>query len=345
MPVRELIFTTLIAFALSAALARIAISAGIRLGLADAPGGRRKHARLTSRFGVLPLFGGFTLTVLIAQNFAIPTTDPNERIRLTGMLLGGVIAFGMALVDDKFELRAAPQFALQALAALPPMLGLIFIERFRGPGGQEIVLPEALPVLGTALVYGITLFWFLGMINTVNFMDGVDGVAASVALVAAITILVHMLGAGQYSVAVLPAALIGTLFGFLVFNVQPARLFLGGGALYLGFVLACIGIIAGAKVALLLLVLGLPVADVAWQIVDRIRQGRSPTSGDRGHLHLRLFDRGWAPRKIVTLYAGVCGMFGAAALLPVPPIAKLLTFAALFLVVILTLRRISHDQS
>ena len=327
------------AFLVSAVLSWAAIRIGIRFGIADVPGGRRKHARVTSRLGALPLFGAFTIVVLASRAFGLPTADPNENTRLIGLLAGGLVAFILGLLDDRFELRFGPQLLGMVLAAGAAMAGLVFIERFRNPFTDiEVVLPFAVTAI-------LTLFWFLGMMNTINFLDGVDGLSATVSLVAALFTLVHMLREGQYSVALLPAALVGTLLGFLLFNFQPARLFLGGGSLFLGFALAGIGIIAGAKIALLMLVVGLPVADVAWQIFDRARRGRSPAQADRGHLHLRLVDLGWSPRRICTVYVIVCTLLGAAALAAQPPLYKLLTLAALFATVIAVLIGLSARTS
>ncbi|MCX6019235.1 MAG: MraY family glycosyltransferase [Chloroflexi bacterium] len=334
-----LLLTALGAFLASALLSWVAMRVGIRLGIADVPGGRRKHARVTSRLGALPLFGAFTAAALLGHMFGLPTQDPNERLRLLGLLAGGAIAFVLGVIDDRFELRFGPQLFGQALAAGVAITALIFIERFRNPfTNAEIVLPFVVTAV-------LTLFWFLGMMNTINFLDGVDGLAASVSLVAALFTLIHMLREGQLSVALLPAALAGALLGFLLFNFQPARLFLGGGSLFLGFALAGIGIIAGAKIALLLLVVGLPIADVAWQIFDRARRGRSPAHADRGHLHLRLIDMGWSPRRICIAYLLVCTLFGGAALLSQPPLFKLLTLGTLFVSVVALLIGLSGRKS
>lgn len=324
----------------------LAIRAGIRFGIADQPGGRRKHARVTSRLGALPLFGAFTLTALISRAFGVTSLDPNEPARLAAFLFGGCVVFALALLDDKFNLPPRWQFVLQIVATFIAIAGMVFIERFTNPfTRQEVILPEALgPILGNAAVVALTLVWFLGMMNTVNFLDGVDGLASTVALIAAGVVAIHMLREGQYSVALLPIALIGTLLGFLVFNFPPAKIFLGGGALYLGYTLACAGIIGGAKIALLLLVMGLPIADVLWQVIDRMRHGRSPTSSDRGHLHLRLADAGWPATRIIALYATACILFGGAALLPMPPLAKLITLAGLFALVILGMLRLPGPE-
>lgn len=342
-PILPVIVTLLAALLLSLILTPLAIRLGLRLGMADRPGGRRTHACVTSRLGVLPLFLAFTLAALIGRAFEIPSLDVNEPVRFAGLIAGSLVVVVLAVLDDKFGLPPRLQFALQILAAAIACLNLIFIERFANPfTRQEIVLPQLLgPVVGWAAVGALTVFWFLGMINTVNLLDGVDGLASTVALIAAGTVAVHMWREGQYSVALVPLALIGTMLGFLVFNRPPARIFLGGGALYLGYVLACIGIIGGAKIALLLLVMGLPIADVLWQMIDRARRGRSPTTADRGHLHLRLADRGWPASHIVLLYAGICAALGGAALLPVPPLAKLIALVAIFAAVIGVMWRLS----
>ncbi len=340
--------TLLIAFVVSLALTALAIRLGLHFGIADEPGGRRRHARRTSRLGIIPLFGAFTLAALVGRSFNVPTLDPNEGLRFAGLIAGGGVVFALALADDKFNLSPRMQFGLQSFAALVAITSQIFIERFTNPfTRQEVVLtsPETFGVIaGYGVVAVISLFWFLGMMNTVNFLDGVDGLASTVGVIAASVVAVHMWREGQHSVALLPVALIGTLFGFLIFNWPPARIFLGGGALYLGYVLACIGIIGGAKIALLLLVMGVPIADVLWQIFDRVRRGRSLASSDRGHLHLRLVDQGWPAARIVTLYGAACTLLGVAALLPMSPLAKLITLLVLFTGVIVIMARLSASM-
>ncbi|MCS6774049.1 MAG: undecaprenyl/decaprenyl-phosphate alpha-N-acetylglucosaminyl 1-phosphate transferase, partial [Thermoflexales bacterium] len=193
-------------FGLSVCLTAVAIRLGLRFGLADAPGGRRKHARLTSRFGALPLFGAFTLSALVGRALGVPSLDPNEPTRFAAFLLGGVVLFVLAVLDDARGLSPAPQLGLQVLGASVAISGQVFIERFTNPFTRaEVVLPDLLgSVLGTIAVVGISLFWFLGMINTVNLLDGVDGLAASVGVIACAVTAVHMLREGQDSVALLP---------------------------------------------------------------------------------------------------------------------------------------------
>jgi UDP-GlcNAc:undecaprenyl-phosphate GlcNAc-1-phosphate transferase len=189
----------------------------------------------------------------------------------------------------------------------------------------------------------LTVFWVVGMINTVNWLDGLGGLAAGVGAILSLVLAVHMHRVGQPSVALLPLALLGAVMGFLPYNFAPARIFLGSaGALFLGYALACLGIIAGGRVATVLLVMGIPIVDVAWQIFDRVRHHRPPTEGDRGHLHFRLLDLGLSERAIVLLYWGFCGLFGILALTVSSRLYKLLALVgigAVFVVVLAFLSR------
>jgi len=151
-----------------------------------------------------------------------------------------------------------------------------------------------------------------------------------VTAIAALLLTVHMVREGQHSVALLPLALLGCTLGFLPFNFHPARVFMGsGGSYFLGFALGTLSIVAGGKVATLLLVLGIPIMDVAWQMVARIRRGQPIGQGDRGHLHFRLADMGWSQRRIVLSYYTFCALFGGLALLISSRLYKLIALLAL----------------
>jgi UDP-GlcNAc:undecaprenyl-phosphate GlcNAc-1-phosphate transferase len=167
------------------------------------------------------------------------------------------------------------------------------------------------------------------MINTINFLDGLDGLATGVGAIVSAVLSIHMLREGQYSVALLPLALLGATLGFLPYNLPPARIFLGSGAWLLGYAIATLGIAAGAKLALLLLVLGIPIVDVAWLIIARLRAGQSIGQGDRRHLHYRLLDAGLSHRQVLALYYGYGIALGAAALLINSRLLKLIALVLL----------------
>lgn len=299
-----------VAFALALTLTPLARRLGERYGFVAAPGGRRKHAGTKSRLGGVALYVAFVVTTVLAQFLPVERQDPKELTRLVGLLLGGTFIFLVGIYDDKRELRASPQIIAQLIAALIAIQFLIFIEYVNNPFTNQQTAPFAWP-----FVVAFTLFWLMGMMNTVNWLDGLDGLAAGVTAILSAVLAFHMYREGQHSVALLPLALLGATLGFLPYNFHPARVFMGSsGSFFLGFVVGALGIMAGAKMATVLLVMGIPILDVAWLIFDRFRLGRSPLLGDRGHLHFRLLDLGLSQRQIVLLYYLLCSLFGFLAL-------------------------------
>ena len=311
LPAFGLIFA--ISLIISVALTPLARRLGLRLGLADRPGGRRQHHGVISRLGGIAMYAGFTAaviaTLVLPQGWLPPRLDPKELTRLTGLLAGTSAVFIFGLLDDRFQFASRPQYIAQFISALIAIAFIIFIERVNNPFNHgQFVFPW--PV-----VWVLTIFWFMGMINTVNWLDGLDGLAAGVAAIMAAILTIHMIRQGQYSVALLPVALLGATLGFLPFNFNPARVFMGSsGSYFLGWALAALGIISGAKVATVLLIMGLPILDVAWLIYHRWRHGGKPGFNGRDHLHHRLLDIGFTQRQIVVGYYIFCAAFGALAL-------------------------------
>jgi UDP-GlcNAc:undecaprenyl-phosphate GlcNAc-1-phosphate transferase len=300
-----------------------------RLGLMDRPGGRREHFGVVSRFGALPLWGAFTLTSLIAQHMPVERGDPLEVVRLTGLLIGGTFLFFMGILDDKYELPAVPQYIIQIIAAAIGVGFLIFIERLNNPfTGDTLEWPYIITV-------GVSLFWLGLMMNTLNFLDGVDGLAGGVAFIAAMLLFVHTLREQQLSVSLLPLALMGTMLGYLRYNWHPATIFMGSGAVYLGYTLGALSIIGGAKMATILLVMGLPLLDVAWQAARRLAEGKNPLMGDRGHTHFRLKDAHVDPRIISIGYYFFCAAFGVLALLTTSRIYKFIAIVVMVALVLI----------
>ena len=198
---------------------------------------------------------------------------------------------------------------------------LIFIEQFNNPLTGQLT-----PDWPYVVTVTITLFWLGLMMNTVNWLDGLDGLAVGVCAVAALMIFIHAaFRLDQVSVSLLPLALLGAALGFLPYNFHPARVFMGSnGSLFLGYTLGVLGIIGGAKMATILLVMGLPLLDVVWQIVRRVSTGENPTKGDRGHVHYRLLELGLSQRQIVLGYYLFCTLFGAIALVTASRLFKLI---------------------
>ncbi len=299
-----LVFVT--AFVIAWVLTPVAIRLAPRLGAVDQPAPRRVHCTPTPRFGGLPLYGAFFAALAVSLVF--PRSDENEMGRLAGLSLGATLLFLVGAYDDHRELSAVPQLLAQVGAAICAVASGIVITQVQNPFGGTLQFPLWFAIL-------FTLFWIVGMTNTINWLDGIDGLAAGVVAIAGVLLFVHTLVTQQVSISLLALALVGSALGFLLFNFPPARIFLGSaGALVLGYLLGVLSIIGAARVAFALLVLGIPILDVAWQIVSRVRAGRSPFVATRTHLHHRLLDAGLTPRNIVLIYYAFTGVSGVLAL-------------------------------
>lgn len=237
-----------VAFGLSLLLSNVARWAGFKVGIVDHPRDRHEHPASTSKFGSLALFGSFTTAAILAQFMPIERNDPNEIIRFIGLILGGIAAFVLGLIDDKLELPALPIYIGEILVAAIGVFFLIFIEKFTNPLTGQLTDPWPFFVTVT-----LSLFWFGLMMNTVNWLDGMDGLAAGVVLIAALLLFIHTIlpdpvsRERQLSVSLLALALIGSTLGFLVYNWHPASIFMGGGALYLGYTIGALSIIGGGE--------------------------------------------------------------------------------------------------
>lgn len=352
--------TFCIALAVTAALTPPLIRLSQREGWVAQPGPRHVHRLPTPTVGGLAMIGGFAAALL--ASFALEWLDPAlrrspfEHLRLGLLLAGASIVAAVSLIDDLRDLPALPRLGVHLVAALvavgpyvwdqtlyPDALGAsteargIILTAFNFPFIQQIHLHELSPLLAI----GATVFWIVGMQNMVNWADGLDGLAAGVTLIAATILALHTLSLEppQVTVALLPLALAGACAGFLPFNFHPARTFMGDvGAMTLGYILGVSAIIGGAKLATALLVMGVPLIDGAWLIVSRVARGGSAARSGRDHLHHRLIDMGFSQRQVVLAYYTLSVVFGAVALLDVPPAAKLaalLVLGALVLGVII----------
>lgn len=287
------------------------------------------HRHPVARIGGIAMLLGFTAG--IALTFSLPVERfPMEVERIALLLAGAGIVVGTMLYDDLVGLSPLAKLVNQILAAavivVPrlrgPEHGLV-IEQFNNPFGGVVVLP-----LAAAIAF--TFFWVVGMMNTLNWVDGLDGLAGMVTLVASTVLFIHTFfrpaGNPQFTISLLAVALGAAVIGFLPYNWHPSRIIMGDcGAMFLGYALAVVAIIGGAKIATALLALWLPILDVAWLILYRILNGRSPLVADRGHLHHRLLDLGWSQQRIVLLFTVISAGFGAAALLIPAPVYKLVT--------------------
>jgi UDP-GlcNAc:undecaprenyl-phosphate GlcNAc-1-phosphate transferase len=306
-------------FLLASAVTMVLIPATIlvarRVGaVAEPDAARHIHRAPTPRLGGLALFGGFTVALIV---FGGPVPDRWQVITVTGAITAAM------LVDDILDLPWNAKLAIELGAGvLAAALG-ITINFFAVPGGHGPSLVQ----LGW-MAAPITAVFVLGMEVSINFLDGSDGVAAGVVAIVATVLLLaavnRLQGSGdvQNGVIVMSGALMGCCCGFLVFNLPPARVFMGDtGSHFLGVALAVISVLGVAKIAVALalfvplIALGLPIGDTAFAIVRRRRAGRSPTEPDAGHLHHRMLATGMSPLEtaltfyLTTAILGCVGLF------------------------------------
>ncbi len=280
----------------------------LRYEILDRPEARRVNVIPVPRGGglavcaaFLVVASGFLIVNDRAEIIAIPfSLDASEVVAL---LLGGAVAAGLGAIDDLLDLRAGAQLIGQVILAVGAVLLGITIDFVANPIGPGTIR------FGGVIAAGLTVFWIVGMINSINWIDGLDGLSTGIAFIAAVTLGLISLTTqvAQPLIAILCFVLAGSLLGFLRWNFNPASIFTGtSGVQFVGFTLAVLAILGTAKVAVALLVLGVPIIDTFWIIVRRVSQGRSPFSPDRSHIHHRLLDLGLSHRQTVLVIYGIC---------------------------------------
>jgi UDP-GlcNAc:undecaprenyl-phosphate/decaprenyl-phosphate GlcNAc-1-phosphate transferase len=292
-------------------LVGVAIRHGRKLGMVDAPRPGEVQVRAVPRSGGYAMLAALWLAVGLAY-FGRPggvVAAEGDDWKLLGVLLGSLAIVPLALLDDRRRLGPLPQlFGQLAIAAIPVAFGLR-LGSLASPFGPAIPLPLWLDV-------PLTMLWIVGMINAINLIDVMDGLAAGIAALAAIVLFTRSLWFGQYTVAVLPLALVGCALGYLPHNFHPARIFMGtSGSVLLGYWLATMSVIGGAKVGTAFVVLGVPILDTAWVIGRRLLARRSPfIGGDAEHLPHRIHALGLSQVQTVLVLYLICAAFGALSL-------------------------------
>ncbi|HEY5436378.1 MAG TPA: MraY family glycosyltransferase [Candidatus Limnocylindrales bacterium] len=305
--VAAFVAAALLALVLTPFVRRVAI----RLDNIDRPDARRVNDAPIPRGGGVAVAVAFLLVAITgiainAQTGAVPVPVALKPSHLVALLAGGAIATLLGVLDDTFQLRARWQLLGQlVLAALAVAAGILVTDLNNpfGPGDIELSTPFAI---------GFSMLWIVGMINSINFIDGLDGLSSGIALIAAATLgLISLTTAvgpvGQPFIGILCFALAGSLLGFLRWNFHPASIFIGtSGVMFVGYTLAVLSILGTAKVAVALLVLGVPILDTFWIIVRRLSSGHSPFTPDRGHIHHRLLDLGLSHSQTVLVIYAIC---------------------------------------
>lgn len=315
--VRTFFVSFLVAMVVAAVATPIVRRLAARVGAVDHPGRRRVHARAVSRLGGIAILTGFLapLVALFFFNNYIATVFHSDALKALGLLVGAVAMAGLGVVDDVKGVRAIHKLFFQIAIAMGAYLVGFRID--------AINLPLLGPLDMGVFALPVTVLWIVGIVNAVNLIDGLDGLAAGVAFMACLVNFVVSMFSEVYMVSLLAAALGGALVGFLIYNFNPATIFMGdSGSLFIGFVLATLsleGSAAKATTAVSLLVpilaMGLPIMDTLLAIVRRYLERRPIFSADQGHIHHRLLELGLTQRRAVLVLYGTSLVFTVAAIL------------------------------
>ena len=339
----------LLAFGINIILTPITIFWAKKYGFVDDPKRHKHpatiHKRTIPRAGGLSIFLAFVVTALLV----LPMTQ-----KLLGIILGGLILIVVGIIDDRYDLKSSWKLLVQLLAALIVVgsgIGISFITNplallgFGAWGTADVIRLDQYQIFFNffgqhsiiILADLFALFWIVWVANMVNFSSGVDGQMPGVVLITLVVIFaasLRFIGTDQQQLIVTKLSLIGAgaTFGFLIYNFYPAKIFPGdSGSYFLGFLVAVLAILSGAKVGTAILVMAIPLIDGVFTVVRRLAEGKSPFVGDRKHLHHRLLELGWGQRRVALFYYLVCAILGAAAL-TLHSVEKL--FAGVFVAII-----------
>ena len=334
----------LIAYVLMALLTALVISFlatpvvktfAYKVGAIDVPkDARRMHKVPIPRLGGLAIFIGFMVSILL---FVKITPE------MKSILLGAAIIVVLGVVDDIMALPAMLKFVVQIIAAAIPATHGVVIQAFSNP---NIFSKNLYWVLGW-LSIPVTILWIVAITNAVNLIDGLDGLANGVSAISATTMLVIALLASEGQVAIVLAALVGACVGFMPYNMNPAKMFMGDtGATFLGYILATMSIqglfkyYAVISFVVPFLILGLPIFDTAFAFIRRIAHGQSPMHADRSHIHHRLIDMGLNQKQAVATLYVVSAILGLSAVVLTTGGEQkaMLLFAALCIVAVVAAR-------
>ena len=280
-----------------------------KVGAIDVPkDARRMHKKPIPRLGGLAIYGGFLCSILIFGQL--------DETMLC-VLLGAAIIVALGIFDDVLALGAKLKFVVQIVAAaIPVCIGDLQIGLFTNLNPLSDTPFVHLGILAVP----VTIILIVGITNAVNLIDGLDGLAVGVSSIAAITMLAVALLTGNMPIAITMAALAGACIGFMPYNLNPAKIFMGDtGSTFLGYMLATVSIMglfkfyAVISFAVPFLILGLPIFDTANAIIRRVAAGRSPMSPDRGHVHHKLIDMGFNQKQAVAILYAISATLGLTA--------------------------------
>ncbi|MGE5674893.1 MAG: MraY family glycosyltransferase [Mycobacterium leprae] len=295
-----------LALVLSLLLTPLARKLALRLGFVDRPVARSMHTEPKPYLGGLAIFGAFLAAVLVGGGLKDP--------KVVGLLVSGTLIVLLGVIDDRVRLSAKTKLVGQLFAAA--VLVYVFgvrIDYVYSPLGDKFIQFGA-------WAGPLTIFWVVAFTNVVNLIDGLDGLAAGISTITSLTLLLVSLQHGFSSAVVVTAALAGSAIGFLRYNFNPAKIFMGdAGAMFLGFALAAVSVTGVLKTTVTigvfvpLVALALPIFDTAFAIIRRLASGKSIGEADKDHLHHRLLRLGLSHRNTVLVMWAVSAGLGLSA--------------------------------
>lgn len=335
----------LLAFITAFVITPYTIRLAKKVGAVDIPNDRRINKKPMPRLGGLAVIAGFLVSVLYLVISAsiegnINIKEDNLYIKLLG-ILGGMLVLGIVCyIDDVKDIKPLTKLAGQLVAAIIVASAGVLIDNFTIPFKENNI------ILNEVFSFILTVGWIVGITNAINLIDGLDGLSSGITLISCISLLVvFALNESPLIAIILITALAGAIVGFLPYNFNPAKTFIGDvGSNFLGFSIAVISIIGVAKTytAIVLIapimVLALPIFDTLWAIIRRIAKTKSLKGvfkADKGHLHHRLMARGYTQKQSVLILYGATATLGMTAIILLDSgIWKAASFALLVIAIV-----------
>ena len=316
-----------------------------KVGAVDTPKDERRINTTTMpRLGGLAIIAGFVVSIvylisILSIEKSINLLEDNMHIKLIGFMIGGLVIGIVCFIDDLKDLPPLVKLTAQIIAAIIVVCSGLRIEHINLPFFNMVGLPIIFSII-------LTIGWIIGVTNAINLIDGLDGLSSGVALISCISMLIVFALNGSPVIAILLiTALAGALSGFLPFNFNPAKTFMGdAGSNFLGFSLSVISIFGVAKTYTLivivapLIILGLPVLDTLVAIFRRIIKGKSLKAimqADKGHLHHKLLKKGFTQKEAVLIMYAITAALGIFTIILLDSgIWKALSFLVLVVIII-----------
>ncbi len=314
----------------------------LRWGAMDLPDERKIHSHPMPRLGGLAVFGGFCSPwafFYLLENLVTARFHNYEKLFLA-LMLGAAAMLALGVYDDLKGANATKKFVVQIITAIGLYYGGFQITVLSNPFGPPWQLGWlSLPA---------SVLWIVAITNAINLLDGIDGLVAGVTACIALALAIINILAGNVLVALLTLCLAGSCLGFLPHNFSPARIFLGdSGSLFIGIVLACIGILSLFKAATVtfivvpLVLFGLPIYDTLSVMWGRLRRGAPVFQADKSHVHHRLLKLGLNQQQVATILYGITLLLGAVGIffsLEQYPVTIVLVSGLVFLLALITAR-------